>query len=404
MPHRHAPMPHPSFDHHSHPSCNRRQWLGWASLAATAGWSASGWAQPGASNRGGDGERTMTVAQIIDVSANQQDVSHDFLIGSRVAWQEINARGGLRGRSVQHLTLETDGTAASAEGAWRNALQNPACVALSGCVGNQLAGALVRLQTAAAANGGAVLPMVAPWLHSNGDLNDSTFDIFPDHQEQIAHALKTLASMGVQQVGVVYANVQVQQQSRAHIAKAARDLRLNIQSLPLADTTGTNAAALRSPEAAIVLFIGGTPELHDFARQLVLKPGRQCYVVALADVNLQVLAQLRGVPSRASIIATQAVPLVTAALPVVRSYREALARLFDEPPSPQGLAGYIAARYTAEALLNVTGPITRANLLSSLQRRTDTQIGGYQIAFQGKRRISAMVTQSMLTQDGRIVG
>lgn len=346
----------------------------------------------------------MTVAQIIDVSANQQDVSHDFLIGSRVAWQEINARGGLRGRSVQHLTLETDGTAASAEGAWRNALQNPACVALSGCVGNQLAGALVRLQTAAAANGGAVLPMVAPWLHSNGDLNDSTFDIFPDHQEQIAHALKTLASMGVQQVGVVYANVQIQQQSRAHIAKAARDLGLNIQSLPLADTTGTNAAALRSPEAAIVLFIGGTPELHDFARQLVLKPGRQCYVVALADVNLQVLAQLRGVPSRASIIATQAVPLVTAALPVVRSYREALARLFDEPPSPQGLAGYIAARYTAEALLNVTGPITRANLLSSLQRRTDTQIGGYQIAFQGKRRINAMVTQSMLTQDGRIVG
>ena len=34
--------------------------------------------------------RNPVVAQIVDVSLQQQDVSKDFLIGSRAAWQDIN--------------------------------------------------------------------------------------------------------------------------------------------------------------------------------------------------------------------------------------------------------------------------------------------------------------------------
>ena len=55
--------------------------------------------------------RTPMVAQIVDVSTLQQDVSKDFLIGSRAAWQDINSRAGARGRTVQHLSIETDGSA-----------------------------------------------------------------------------------------------------------------------------------------------------------------------------------------------------------------------------------------------------------------------------------------------------
>lgn len=59
------------------------------------------------------GGRPWAIAQIVDGTAQQQDVSKDFLIGSRAAWQDINAQGGLLGRSVKHLSIDTDGTAAS---------------------------------------------------------------------------------------------------------------------------------------------------------------------------------------------------------------------------------------------------------------------------------------------------
>ncbi len=86
------------------------------------------------------------------------------------------------------------------------------------------------------------------------------------------------------------------------------------------------------------------------------------------------------------------------------AYRDALGRFFDESPSPQGLAGFIAARYTAEVLSGITGPITRATVLAALQRRADVNMGGYVVAYRGKKRTNAYVTQSMLTQDGRIIG
>ena len=102
--------------------------------------------------------------------------------------------------------------------------------------------------------------------------------------------------------------------------------------------------------------------------------------------------------------ATQPVPLVTASLPIVRSYREALAKLFDEPPTPLGLAGFIAARYTDEVLSAVDGPLTRQSALSAFQRRDSMDLGGFRISFNAQHRGSTCVTQSMMTQDCRLIG
>ena len=111
-----------------------------------------------------------------------------------------------------------------------------------------------------------------------------------------------------------------------------------------------------------------------------------------------------GASRNTPIIATQAVPMVTASMPIVRAYRDTLGRLFDEPPTPLSLAGFIAARYTFEVLSDLDGALTRQNVLSAFQKRSATDIGGYRIAFNPQGRSATFVTQSMLTQDGRVVG
>ena len=97
-------------------------------------------------------------------------------------------------------------------------------------------------------------------------------------------------------------------------------------------------------------------------------------------------------------------PLLSASLPVVRAYRQALARLYDEAPTAQGLAGFIAARYSAELLLSVPAPLSRASVLAALRRRQEANVGGFRVTFQAQKRSSSFVTQTMLTADGRIVG
>ncbi|MEP6966399.1 MAG: twin-arginine translocation pathway signal protein, partial [Polaromonas sp.] len=135
---------------------SRRQWLQGTSLL-TAGAATPGWAQPSSS------PRSITVAQLVDFSPSQQDVSKDFLIGSRAAWQDINLRGGIRGRSVQHVAVETDGTPASLRLAIDRVQDNAACVVLSGSVGDQLASQVAALSRQGSLN----IAHAAPWLQNS---------------------------------------------------------------------------------------------------------------------------------------------------------------------------------------------------------------------------------------------
>ncbi|MDB5743560.1 MAG: amino acid/amide transporter substrate-binding protein family [Polaromonas sp.] len=373
----------------------RRQWLQRASLLAAAAAAAPGWAQPGKPAASGN----LVVAQPVDFSAAQQDVSKDFLIGSRAAWQDINAHGGIRGRRVEHLALETDGTPASLRAALAGVKDNPSCLALSGSAGDQLASQIAALSL----QGGLNIAHAAPWLQNSSlAVDDNTFPIFAARQEQIAHALKTLSVMGLKALGAVYATPRDHSAYHVEVERIAGALQLQLQSYPGTGDLRQMGQKLKADTPAVLLFVGGTPELAEFTQGLQ-KESRQRYIVALADVNLATLMQM-GAARSTPIIATQPVPLANASLPVVRQFRETLARLFDEPPTPLSLAGFIAARYTYEVLNGVDGPLNRQTALAGFQRRASLNIGGFRISFNAQRRSGTYVTQSMMTMDGRLIG
>ena len=373
---------------------NRRAALKSAAAAVLATTGAA-WAEPG--RRSG---RSLAVAQIVDASNEQQDVAKDFLIGSRAAWQDINSQGGLRGRAVQHLAIEVDGTPASLKAAVQTVRDNPACVALSGTVSDPVATQLVALLRQERMD----VAHVAPWLQNSlGEIDERTFPIFAARQEQIAHALKSLSSTGVQEVGAVFASRREHELYREDAARIAAALKLKLRTYPGNVPLAQLGQQMDQGTPVVLLFIGGTPELVQFTQALD-KQTRQRYVVALADVNLQTVQQMGGAKST-PVIVTQAVPMVTASsVPIVRRYREVLGRLFDEPPAPLSLAGFIAARYTFEVLADVNGQVNRASALAAFQKRAALDLGGYRIAFDANRRSASYVTQSMLTADGRVVG
>ena len=377
------------------PSLNRRLILKLAGFAGAAS-VASAWAQPGSI---GALAKNIVVAQVVDVSQAQQDVSKDFLIGSRAAWQDINLRGGIRGRKVNHLTLETDGTPTSIRTALDTIKANPACVAVSGSVGDQVASSLVTLLRTENLN----IPHVAPWLqNASPEVDNTTFPIFAARQEQISYSLKNLSVMGIKELGAVYGTASDHTAFHLEVEKIAASMQLKLQSFQGSAGLRELGQQLTSQTPAVLLFVGGTPELSQFTQGLA-KQTRQRYVVALADVNLQTMQQM-GASRNTSVIATQPVPMVTAGLIIVRQYRETLARLFDEPPTALSLAGFIAARYTFEVLNGVDSPLSRQSALAAFQRRAAMDLGGFRISFNPQGRSSTYVTQSMMTLDGRVIG
>ena len=339
------------------------------------------------------------VCQIVDMSPNQQDVSKDFLIGSRAAWQEINSRGGLRGKRVQHIVLETDGSAASLRLALDSARDNPAALALAGSAGDPLAQGVAQMS----ARDGLEIAHVAPWLQTSAyDADGRTMPIFSSRLEQIAHAIRSLSVMGVTEIGAVYASSSELALYKDEVERTGAALKVKVRHFPSSGDLSALGQKMAPSTPALLLFFGGTPELVQLTQGLESQ-ARQRYVVAMADINLQTLQQM-GAARKTPIIATQVVPVVTSSLPIVRAYRESLTRFFDEPPTSLSLAGYLSAKSTYELLASIDGPLTRSKVLNASQKTTDLDLGGFRISLTAQRRTSNFVTQSMLTADGRVIG
>lgn len=344
------------------------------------------------------GANGLVVVQVVDVSAPQIDISRDFLVGSRAAWQDLNARGGIRNKPVRHIVLEVDGNAKSLRDAINTLKGMPECVAAVGTVGDKVAASLAAMLRRELPD----LPHVAPWLHNPGDGSDNTFSIFATRQEQIAYAIKSLSVMGVQEVGAVYGNALELATYREDVERAGSELKLKVRTY--APTTTLNALALTlSPQSPrILIFLGGTPELAQFA-QGVEKQATQRYIIAMSDVNVLALQQW-GISHFTPVIGTQSVPAINSKLPLVRNYREVLGRLYDEPPTAQSLAGFVSARYCAEVLQTVKGPLSRQNVLTAFAKRQTMEIEGLRLNPDTRSRTNVLVTQSMLGADGKIVG
>jgi ABC-type branched-subunit amino acid transport system substrate-binding protein len=354
------------------------------------------WAQP---NKAEASAKSTTVAQIADMSAGQIDVSKDFVIGARAAWQEINFKGGVRGRAVVHRVIEVDGSSAGLRTAIETLQGQANVVACMGTVGAKAAADVaIALQREVPG-----LPHVAPWLPSTKlDAIPSTFAIFASRQAQISHAVRSLSVMGVPELGAIYATKTEFNDHHTEVQAVASQLKIKLKTYGPTTDLSAIAQSLTADSPRVLIFLGGTPELIQLS-QAIEKQGALRYIIAMSDVNLLTLSQM-GKSQYARVIATQVVPLVNSTMPLVRQYRESLAKLFDEPPTPQGLAGYLSARYTHQAMLLADTAPTRQSMLQTLQRRVSSDVAGFRIELSDSNATGTFVTQSMLAADGRIVG
>jgi ABC-type branched-subunit amino acid transport system substrate-binding protein len=343
--------------------------------------------------------RSPMLAQIVDSSVQNQDISKDFLVGSRTAWQEINASGGIRGQIIRHNVIETDGSAQQADAAWVQLRNDASCIASFGNCADGLAAGLALRQRADSSE----LAQVAPWLQSAlPDQAQNTFAIFSNREQQIQHALKSMRTVGVDSMTVVYQSEAERRLNAPDIQRSAQSLKLNLREQAVQADLSRQAAQISSTSVPLVLFVGGTPELVQFTRGWNRGSSLR-YIIALADVNLQTAQQMIG-NRHVPVIGTQAVPIVSGSLPIVRRYRQALAKYYDEPPTALSLAGYLSARYTAQLLQTVRGNLSRSTAFEAFSRRQSIDLEGFRVAYDNGKLQTAYVTQSMLSADGRVVG
>lgn len=341
----------------------------------------------------------LRVTQLLDMSPDQQQLSRDYSTGIRLAFAELKKAN----LPVPQLsTVEIDGSAAAARSALQAIRDDAAQVAVLGTAGEGLA--LASLVESAQMK--LDIAHVAPWLADpQMDDNPRLFALFASREEQIRYVLKTLSVVGVHELGLVYPSPQHAEALQAGMAVIANRLQLKTRNLvvPKGKDIAAYAAQLPANAPMFLMFMGGAIELALFTQGLGQR-GTQRYLMCLSDVDTNTFMQLnpgKSVP----VIFTDVVPNPhTSKLPVVRNYRTALQRLFDEAPTPVSLAGYLAGRYAA-TVLTAAGPgASRARVLAEFQRRRPIELDGWHLAFNPQGRASSFVSQTMLNTRGNFVG
>ena len=340
------------------------------------------------------------VAQIFDTSLSQQDVSRDFMIGSRCAWQELQANNKSNHFGIGHKSIEVDGNAATLESTLNTLASDPNCIALTGTVGQNTARWMAEALEKQSSAPGNSLIQIAPWLH-DGRAGFGSLRIFATQEAQIAHALKSLAVVGLKEVGVVFANAAEQRAYDFVLKRLAQLNQLQIKPYVAQQGFYQLGAQLGQDTPAVLLFMSGTPELAQFSKGTG-KANRHRYAIGMADINTQTLQQM-GLGRNVPVVITQVVPVITSALPVVRDYRAALSKFFDEPPSALSLSGYISAKLT-QRLLAQANARTRAQVAALSKTQWQIDLGGYVVEYDGQQLVKAYVTQSMVASDGRLIG
>ena len=372
----------------------RRQCLKTGLLAGVSMSTPSVWAQNALrSNAGG-----LMVGQIADVSNAYQDISKDFIIGSRTAWQEINAAGGIRGQRIRHQVIEMDGSSVELDKAWKQLRDDESCLATFGSCADAMA-SQVTVRNSAERN---ELAHAAPWLQNAAiDSSRGTFPIFSNREQQLKHALQSMSNVGIGSLSVVYQSERDRATNAQDIARIASNLKLGLRQWPVEADLVAQSRRISATQVPLVLFVGGTPELVQFMQGWNRSGGIR-YIVALADVNLQTALQMSG-GKHVPVIGTQAVPVVSSSVRIAQRFRVALAKYFDEPPTALSLAGYISARYTAQVMQSAKS-LNSASIYDAFVRRSSMDLEGFRIEVENGRLHSAFVTQSMMSLDGRVIG
>ncbi len=343
------------------------------------------------------GSSNPVLLQCVDTSTDQQEISRDYSSGVRLALQASATRlSDLR-------PFPMDGSEASLRSLLATLRSDPAVVGLVGTAGERLA---LRCAEAIRAEG-LQIAHLGPWIaDARFDDEPGVVKLFASREAQIRHALRSLETVGVRELGLVYATPALQQQVQADVQSAVR--RIGVQPRDFVAPAGNVeqlVASLPANPPAIFLFVGGSIELARFVRGLAERKLHR-YVVTLGETDLTTLTEL-GATGTVPVVLTQVVPNPqTHTAPFAREYRAALKTLYEETPSPLSLAGFVVGRYTQALLAGAdASPITRTSLYELARRRPGLELGGYSIGFDAaSNRGSRYVTQVLLGRDGRLIG
>lgn len=328
-----------------------------------------------AANSGASTERPIRLGMSTALSGPAADLGIQMSAGVRVAIDEINAAGGIGGRTIELVALD-DGYEPARTGPNMDRLIGEERVhAIIGNVGTPTAVTAIPIANREAVpffgafTGAGVLRRTPPDRYV---INVRTS--YAEETAAMVDALIEHAGLAPEEIGFF-----TQRDSYGDAGYAGGLAALKRHGLSdenavahgryerntLAVERGLAELVAADPPARAVIMVGAYGPCAKFIRL-----AREFDVAELflnvSFVGARAMAEILG-PVGDGVIVTQVVPHLDSDVPIVASYRHALAaHAADMPSSYASLEGYLAARILFRAIDGIDGPVTRESIVDAL--------------------------------------
>lgn len=327
-----------------------------------------------------------------------------FHQGAKVWFDQVNAQGGVDGKSIEIRTLD-DGYEPDRCVANTRKLIDEEVFALFGYIGTPTSLAALPLVKK------EQVPFIAPFTGAMGlrePFNKNVFHLRASYNDETALIVKQLTTLGLKKIAVFYQNDAYGKAGLDGVTLALAALKLKpvAQATVERNSVDVNGAVKTLMAAApdAVVQISAYKSCAAFIRA-ARKAGYGGSYFNVSFVGTQALSDELG-KEAAGIVVSQVMPSpYTAARPIAREFAQAVRKAGGNARiNFSSMEGYLAAKVLTEGLRRAGAKgITRDGLIHGIESIGSQSFGGFAAQFSPSNHVaSKFVELSMLTGDGRV--
>jgi ABC-type branched-subunit amino acid transport system substrate-binding protein len=366
--------------------------------AALAYVAAAAHAEPGVT----DG--TILVGQSAAFSGPAQELGLEMRQGAKLAFDAVNAQGGINGRKIQLVTHDDGYEPDRAATNTKKLINEDKVFMLFGYVGTPTSQAALPVFTEAR------VPFFGAFTGAQllrEPFNRYIFNVRASYFDETEKIVEQLVSVGTKNIAVFYQN---DAYGKAGLAGVERALAKRNMKMAATGTVERNtvevAAAVKTIHAAhpdAVVMVSAYKSVAAFVKAMK-KAGSATQFHNVSFVGSRPLAKELGAEGTGVAI-SQVMPFPWSGnVPIVRDYQKAMKDSGAKDLSFTSLEGYIAARILIEGLKRTGKDLTREKLIAALEGMSKIEVGGFPVAFSPKSHdASTFVDLTIIGKDGNFM-
>jgi branched-chain amino acid transport system substrate-binding protein len=350
----------------------------------------------------------LVIGQVAPLTGVLASTGHQMVVGGKIYFDAINARGGVHGAKIRHEVVDDGYKVAETVRLTREMLTRPEVVALFGFAGT--ANVTQLLTDGILDVGGAAL--VAPYTGGESlrnPFNPWIFHVRAGYADEAEHMVQQLTTLGMNRIAVMYQNDGFGKAGLLGVtnALAKRSLSLTVAAGYERNTDKVDEAVkkIKASDAQAVIMVSVNKSTAAFTKQYRESGGgAQLYNISVVDPAE--LVKLAGVKNAHGLGISQVVPYpYVAILPVVREYQTLLKKY-----APQELINYtsfeefVGAKVLVEALRRAGPNPTRSKVVKALESMSSYDTGGITVSYSPSNRIgSRYVEVTVISSTGKLL-